>query len=160
MNQAWSEREAMSILTFSSLGKPFREGNPKVQISPPTTGVSPARERDPLDTPTGRQSTSTQSGLGHNCGPRQEVRDFQNLIHYADAVIHYSTVTLIQRAVNTDGTTFSAECLDSARAALTAHQKCAKRFNVKGSEEIWSGYVNWYGKIRDTRFLNLLLTSL
>ncbi|KAF1997763.1 hypothetical protein P154DRAFT_547189 [Amniculicola lignicola CBS 123094] len=61
----------------------------------------------------------------------------------SDAVMHYSTVTLIQRAVSPDNVSFNHDCLQSARAALAAHHRCNLQFNVRGNEELWSGYVLW-----------------
>ena len=66
-----------------------------------------------------------------------------DIFYHSDVVVHYSLITLIQRAQSPDNGTFTAECLDSARRALIAHQKCSERFNVLGTEELWSGYVHW-----------------
>ncbi|KAH7385439.1 fungal-specific transcription factor domain-containing protein [Phaeosphaeria sp. MPI-PUGE-AT-0046c] len=67
----------------------------------------------------------------------------EDIFFYADTVMHYSTCSLIQRAVSPDNVTFNQECLESARAALVAHMRCSARFNVMGGEELWNGYVHW-----------------
>lgn len=67
----------------------------------------------------------------------------EDIFFYADTVMHYSTCSLIQRAVSPDNVTFNQECLQSARAALVAHMRCSVRFNVVGGEELWNGYVHW-----------------
>lgn len=67
----------------------------------------------------------------------------EDIFFYADTVMHYSTCSLIQRAVSPDNVTFNQECLQSARAALIAHMRCSARFNVMGGEELWNGYVHW-----------------
>jgi hypothetical protein len=63
---------------------------------------------------------------------------------FADVLLHYSTCALIQRAVSPDNVTFNQDCLDSSRKALLAHQRCSEQFNVKGNEDLWSGYIHWY----------------
>lgn len=72
-------------------------------------------------------------------------RAFQigDIFYHADVVFHYSTCALIQRAISPDNVTFNRDCLESARAALVAHQRCAAQFNIKGNEDLWSGYIHW-----------------
>jgi hypothetical protein len=62
---------------------------------------------------------------------------------YADVVVHYSTCALIQRATSLDNSTFSQECLESSRAALTAHMRSNTKFNTGEKTELWAGYVQW-----------------
>lgn len=64
-------------------------------------------------------------------------------LYVIDVVVHYSTCALIQRAASPDNVSFNNDCLESARAALVAHQRCAAQFNVKGNEDLWSGYIHW-----------------
>ncbi|KAF1976609.1 fungal-specific transcription factor domain-containing protein [Bimuria novae-zelandiae CBS 107.79] len=66
-----------------------------------------------------------------------------DIFYHADVVMHYSTCALIQRAISPDNVSFSHDCLESSRAALVAHQRCAAQFNIKGKEELWSGYIHW-----------------
>ncbi|KAL5419790.1 hypothetical protein PMIN03_000390 [Paraphaeosphaeria minitans] len=66
-----------------------------------------------------------------------------DIFYHADVVMHYSTCALIQRAISPDNVSFNNDCLESARAALVAHQRCASQFNVKGNEDLWSGYIHW-----------------
>lgn len=70
-----------------------------------------------------------------------------DLFYHSDVVVHYSTVTLIQRAASKDNNVFNQDCLESARAALVAHQRCSQQFNTKGNEDLWSGYVHWCVKV-------------
>jgi hypothetical protein len=70
--------------------------------------------------------------------------DVGDLFYHGDIATHYSTASLIQRAVSSDNVNFSDACLASARAALVAHQRCSEKFNIKGNEALWSGYVHWY----------------
>jgi hypothetical protein len=57
--------------------------------------------------------------------------------------MHYSTCSLIQRAVSPDNVTFNQESLESSRAALVAHMRCNAQFNIKGNEDMWNGYIQW-----------------
>ena len=66
-----------------------------------------------------------------------------DLFYHADAIVHYSTITLIQKAMSPDNNTFNQECLDAARAAIAAHGRANEQFNVEGNEEMWSGYLHW-----------------
>ncbi|KAF1850792.1 uncharacterized protein K460DRAFT_361562 [Cucurbitaria berberidis CBS 394.84] len=67
----------------------------------------------------------------------------QDIFFHVDVVMHYSTCSLIQRAVSPDNVTFNQECLESSRAALVAHRRANLQFNTKGNEELWSGYIHW-----------------
>ncbi|KAF2635490.1 hypothetical protein P280DRAFT_436975 [Massarina eburnea CBS 473.64] len=69
--------------------------------------------------------------------------DIGDIFHLADLVMHHSTCAMIQRAVSPDNVVFDQDCLESARAALVAHQLCHKQFNVEGNEDLWSGYIHW-----------------
>ncbi|KAF2708656.1 hypothetical protein K504DRAFT_467892 [Pleomassaria siparia CBS 279.74] len=69
--------------------------------------------------------------------------DVGDLFYHADVATHFSTASLIQRAASPDNVTFSAKCLESARASLLAHQRASEKFNIKGNEELWSGYIHW-----------------
>lgn len=71
------------------------------------------------------------------------MRQIGDIFYHSDVVVHYSTCALIQRACSPDTVTFSQDCLESARAALVAHQRCSEQFNVKGNEDLWSGYIHW-----------------
>lgn len=62
---------------------------------------------------------------------------------YADVVVYYSTCALIQRATSLDNSTFIQECLESSRAALTAHMRSNTKFNTGEKTELWAGYVQW-----------------
>ena len=66
-----------------------------------------------------------------------------DLFYHADVAFHYSTITLIYRAMSDDTSRFSQECLDTARSALIAHRACNRQFNVEGNEDLWASYVHW-----------------
>ncbi|KAF2450389.1 hypothetical protein P171DRAFT_479480 [Karstenula rhodostoma CBS 690.94] len=51
--------------------------------------------------------------------------------------------SVFKRAISPDNVSFNNDCLESARAALVAHQRCSAQFNVKGNEDLWSGYIHW-----------------
>lgn len=56
-------------------------------------------------------------------------------------------LTLIYRAMPPDpnsGTTFSLECITSARCALESHQAFIRGFGLQASSLLLSTYVNWY----------------
>lgn len=82
----------------------------------------------------------------------------EDVFFHADVVMHYSTCSLIQRAISPDNVTFNQECLESSRAALMAHQRCNAQFNVKGNEELYNGYIHW--SILQVRHTEILHTSL
>ncbi|KAF2472790.1 fungal-specific transcription factor domain-containing protein [Lindgomyces ingoldianus] len=69
--------------------------------------------------------------------------DVGDLFYHADVVMHYSIMSLIQRAVIPDNVTFNQDCLESARAALVSHQRCSKKYNIRGNEDLWAGYLHW-----------------
>ncbi|KAK4869625.1 hypothetical protein LT330_006007 [Penicillium expansum] len=67
-------------------------------------------------------------------------------ISASDEVIRLSMLTLIYRAMPPDpnsGTTFSLECITSARCALESHQAFIRGFGLQASSLLLSTYVNW-----------------
>jgi hypothetical protein len=81
--------------------------------------------------------------LHHTLTSTDSLNRVGDIFFHADVVMHYSTLSLVQRAVSPDNVTFNRECLESARAALVAHQRCNTQFNVKGNEEFFKGYIHW-----------------
>jgi hypothetical protein len=73
----------------------------------------------------------------------EQMNRIEDIFFYSDVVMHYSTCSLIQRAVSPDNVTFNQECLESARAALVAHMRCNIQYNTKENEELWNGYIHW-----------------
>lgn len=138
MNQAWAERGDASVLEFVFQGTALQFTK---RLASSSERVASSLESDPYysaQTPieTGRDPTPAAAAKGI-------VESFGNIFHYSDIVVHYSTLTLIQRASSADNVTFNSDCLESARKSLKAHMKCSRQFNVKGNEEMWSGYVHW-----------------
>ncbi|CAN9152033.1 unnamed protein product [Alternaria alternata] len=122
MNKAWSERGQGSIMDM------------KENLSLNETEV-PSKRRKlrhegqvALEPDTNTQSVSSR---------------LEGVFLYADVVVHYSTCALIQRATSLDNSTFSQECLESSRAALTAHMRSNAKFNTGEKTELWAGYVQW-----------------
>ncbi|KAF1954350.1 hypothetical protein CC80DRAFT_476084 [Byssothecium circinans] len=144
LNQAWAERGEASAFYFA-----YTEVTPPGLTSTmtgpnPHTLELPARRKRPSAT----YPTPSQQSLGGSPAPRVQTMegssaDVGNIFYLADVVSHYSTCALIQRAVSPDNVTFNQDCLESARAALVAHQRCHKQFNIKGNEDLWTGYVHW-----------------
>ncbi|KGO36053.1 Transcription factor, fungi [Penicillium expansum] len=69
-----------------------------------------------------------------------------HVISASDEVIRLSMLTLIYRAMPPDpnsGTTFSLECITSARCALESHQAFIRGFGLQASSLLLSTYVNW-----------------
>ncbi|KAH8723661.1 fungal-specific transcription factor domain-containing protein [Phaeosphaeriaceae sp. PMI808] len=130
LNQAWYERCANSQPSQKS-GIPTQKQT-TVNPSPIETEVPSRRKRSVKST----LSLSKEARIASN----DQVED---IFFYVDVVMHYSTCALIQRAVSPDNVTFNEECLESARAALVAHMRCNARFNRKGNEEFWTGYIHW-----------------
>ena len=77
-----------------------------------------------------------------------DVRDREQIqfISTSDEVLRLSMLTLIYRAMPPQrgyGTTFSKECITSARCALESHRIYIQDIGIKGSL-LLSVYVNWY----------------
>ncbi|KAF2870538.1 fungal-specific transcription factor domain-containing protein [Massariosphaeria phaeospora] len=130
LNQAWSERGDASVLDFA-FKRPGRKDTsiPDKLVPQPNEGSVPS-ERLPGLIP---------GAMGYL---DSMYHDFSDIFYHSDAVMHYSTVTLTQRACSSN-VDFDQACLKSARSALLAHQRCSEQFNITGNEEIWSGYVHW-----------------
>ncbi|KAF2258211.1 fungal-specific transcription factor domain-containing protein [Lojkania enalia] len=141
LNLAWVERGDASVLNFSF--PHVKVSGTKQALTPNETELPSQRQRAPYFYP-----TQTQISLGSESRPTLYSEGFlgedvADLFYYGDVVMHYSTASLIQRAVSSDNVTFNQDCLDSARAALIAHQRASEQFNVKGKEDLWSGYLHW-----------------
>ncbi|KAJ4342310.1 hypothetical protein N0V95_006985 [Ascochyta clinopodiicola] len=123
MNQAWSERGQGSIMNFTN------------GLSPNETEVPSQRKR--------LRYEWTQAALEPDKYMRGSFDRVEDAFFHADAVVHYSTCALIQRATSPDNSTFSQECLEYSRAALLAHMRSNVQFNTNESIELWAGYVHW-----------------
>ncbi|KAF2279258.1 uncharacterized protein EI97DRAFT_455527 [Westerdykella ornata] len=130
LNQAFSERGSLGLTDFRFSGA-SRRGNRSEVLTVPALLTGPVAS--PEISKNQKVDTRTLQVMG----------DLDDTFYYADCVLHYSTIALIERAVCPNSGTFSPQCLEAARAALRAHQKCNKQFNVRGCEEIWSCYVHW-----------------
>lgn len=143
LNQAWAERGDRSVF-----GDFISPGSTKGQLASSNSVLPSGSTQGQNISRHSLTSTLGDGAFAHHGrtdrAVREPVGDYQNLLDYSDAVVHHSTATLIQRAVNNHHTSFSHDCLDSARAALMAHLRCHEQFNVKGSEDLWSGYMHWY----------------
>ncbi|KAF2736701.1 hypothetical protein EJ04DRAFT_510814 [Polyplosphaeria fusca] len=144
LEQAWAERGDASVLDLAFYGSSLRDMVPS--SDPSTESMTQVSETRPkMFLQRAAETDDTVEG---------SIQDLGDLFHHSDTVTHYSTATLIQRAVILDGLSHSTECveyahafnndcLESARAALAAHQRANKRFNTKGNEDLWSGYLHW-----------------
>ncbi|KAF1912991.1 fungal-specific transcription factor domain-containing protein [Ampelomyces quisqualis] len=132
LNEAWYERGDARI-TDLTLTDQFLQQSALRNRSPNETELPSRRKR------------STHGLTEADIHMRRAMERVNDVFFYADSVMHYSTCTLIQRAVSPDigNTTLNQECLASARAALLAHSRCSARFNVKGEEDLWIGYLHW-----------------
>ncbi|KAF2014110.1 hypothetical protein BU24DRAFT_481483 [Aaosphaeria arxii CBS 175.79] len=142
MNQAWSERGNGSIIDFVDRG--YRHRPPSAPSRSNNRGP-PIPEFNAGGTP-GIQPSASHSSPFSTASSRKGCVDFDaigDVFYYSDVVLHYSNTSLIQRAMSADNVSFSEECLESSRAALSAHQSCSKQFNHKGNEVLWTGYVHW-----------------
>ncbi|KAK3201538.1 hypothetical protein GRF29_185g1266629 [Pseudopithomyces chartarum] len=145
LNKAWSERGEVNVFDFNFLGIDY--GDEDKRMGHPYGATPSERKRLRYVIPA---STKLESR-----GPDMSFREVEevetsgsfsyigDIFYHADVVFHYSTCTLIQRAISPDNVTFNRDCLESARAALVAHQRCAAQFNIKGNEDLWSGYIHW-----------------
>ncbi|KAK7182408.1 uncharacterized protein CC84DRAFT_1101011 [Paraphaeosphaeria sporulosa] len=137
LNKAWTERGEASAFDFAYLEIEHGLARQRMEAS---TGPKRASECKRF-----RYVLPTTTHLNIN-GPDMsycEVEEIGDIFYHADVVMHYSTCALIQRAVSPDNVSFNNDCLESARAALVAHQRCAAQFNIKGNEDLWSGYIHW-----------------
>lgn len=145
MDQAWSERGNATVLDFVFQGTALKDM--RKPVLPPEerlfSAQNPHRKR--------AEDMLNPTPVGHIRGgdsiPRRTMQDaldaFGEIFHFSDIVVHFSTLTLIQRATSPDNITFTPDCLESARKSLKAHMRCSEQFNVKGNENLWSGYVHW-----------------
>ncbi|KAF2193182.1 hypothetical protein K469DRAFT_730100 [Zopfia rhizophila CBS 207.26] len=142
LNHAWGERGDASELDISWIGADLVAWPPKQSLPDhPTDPSSKHLQSDLYNFSTNAQPHPERNSPSSNLpGSFGGVGD---LFYHADIVMHYSLMSLIQRAVSPDPFSFNQDCIESARAALVAHQRCSKKFNVKGNEELWSGYVHW-----------------
>ncbi|CAI6230604.1 unnamed protein product [Periconia digitata] len=148
MNHIWAERGEASVFDLffvEGWKSPVQE---EAMLSPLAyLGLPP--DPNMLRLPSRRDhADNVRSALTKHSGPvgkdvKGAFADIGDIFYLADVVVHYSTCALIQRAVSPDNVTFNQECLQSARAALIAHQRCHKQFNIQGNEDLWSGYVHW-----------------
>ncbi|ORY11063.1 fungal-specific transcription factor domain-domain-containing protein [Clohesyomyces aquaticus] len=143
LNKAWLDRGEASVLDFTSLPRESVTDLPKKPQKPNQTEYPSSRTRAPGNVPTqsqismGRDPNAVSYFLGTGLG------NIGDIFYHADVVMHYSVMSLIQRAVSPDNVTFNQDCLESARAALVSHQRCSTRFNIKGNEYMWAGYLHW-----------------
>ncbi|KAH4052515.1 hypothetical protein HBI75_138870 [Parastagonospora nodorum] len=134
MNQAWYERGDARVSDM-----PNGHCISDVQDQHATTNFTGPNE---TELPSKRKRGASQSpAVGKS--QKGTLAELEDVFFYSDVVMHYSTCSLIQRAVSPDNVTFNDECLESARAALVAHMRCNDRFNVAGNEYLWSGYIHW-----------------
>ncbi|KAF2676907.1 hypothetical protein K458DRAFT_424397 [Lentithecium fluviatile CBS 122367] len=146
LNHTWTERGDASALDFAFIaagGTPA--SSKKVPTGPDFMNLPSKRQRTVFSFPT---ITQQSIGSGSQSGPLSIeggafFGDLGDIFYYSDVVVHYSTCALVQRAVSPDNITFNQDCLESSRAALIAHQRCSEQFNVKGNEDLWSGYIHW-----------------
>ncbi|KAH7071970.1 fungal-specific transcription factor domain-containing protein [Paraphoma chrysanthemicola] len=134
MNQAWFERGDARATDLSPIVTTAQKGAKTVNSSPNETEI-PSRRKRPV-----QDFGTTISASQYMRATLDRVED---VFFHADVVMHYSTCSLIQRAISPDNVTFNQECLESSRAALMAHQRCNAQFNVKGNEELYNGYIHW-----------------
>ncbi|PVI00035.1 hypothetical protein DM02DRAFT_614634 [Periconia macrospinosa] len=153
MNQTWAERGEASVFDLffvEGFRSPMHEAMLSYSFNNP--GLPP--DPNTINLPSGREQAKVvytalvEHTHGTKPGPdgkdiKGAFADIGDIFYLADLVVHYSTCSLIQRAVSPDNVTFNQDCLESARAALIAHQRCHKQFNVQGNEDLWSGYVHW-----------------
>jgi len=72
--------------------------------------------------------------------------DISRLLAHSDVVVFHSVMALIHRAIPPPSSeapsTFSQECVYSARQSLQAHLLCANTYKYKNSK-LWAGYIQW-----------------
>lgn len=72
--------------------------------------------------------------------------DVSRLLAHSDEVVYHSVMALIYRAIpppiSQAPSTFSQDCVNSARKSLQAHLLCANTYKYKNSK-LWGGYVQW-----------------
>ncbi|KAF2108829.1 fungal-specific transcription factor domain-containing protein [Lophiotrema nucula] len=138
LEQTWTERGASSAMDFTQV----REQTPSNSKGPNETPAPSTIPRAPLVYP-----TTVQISLGASLSPMKYIEGtldtVEDLFYHADVLVHYSTLSLIQRAVSPDNTSFGQDCLNSSRAALVAHQRASEKYNIEGNEDLWSGYIHW-----------------
>lgn len=76
------------------------------------------------------------------------IGDISRLLAHSDEVVFHSVMALIYRAIPPPSSqapsTFSRDCVYSARKSLQAHLLCANGYKYKNSK-LWAGYIQWYG---------------
>lgn len=89
--------------------------------------------------------SARQRGIGPYTADFQG--DVSRLLAYSDEVVFHSVMALIYRAIPPPSSqapsTFSLDCLYSARKSLQAHLQCANTYKFK-NYNIWAGYLHWY----------------
>lgn len=72
--------------------------------------------------------------------------DISRLLAHSDEVVFHSVMALIHRAIPPPSSeapsTFSRDCVHSARKSLQAHLLCANTYKYKNSK-LWAGYIQW-----------------
>jgi len=72
--------------------------------------------------------------------------DVSRLLAVSDEVVYHSVLALIYRAIpprsSETPSTFSRNCVYSARKSLQAHLMCANTYKNKNSK-LWAGYIQW-----------------
>jgi hypothetical protein len=129
LNQAWYERGDACVTDLADQTSGGYSQQSALKNSSPIEAEQPSKRRDgrrrPLD------------------GDPDQLDRIEDVFFFSDVVMHYSTCSLVQRAVSPDNVTFNQECLESARAALVAHMRCSIQYNTKENEELWNGYIHW-----------------
>ncbi|PSN71517.1 hypothetical protein BS50DRAFT_518657 [Corynespora cassiicola Philippines] len=153
LDRAWAERGDGFNMDFSMGSKAIKEKLRKLHGTLPSNGGDKTFKRkrySPYPSPGGEASRASNQGpaplspdLPNSTNPSNAFEKAMELFYLSDVVMHYSTCALIQRAQTSAHGTFTDDCLESSREALRAHEKCNKQFNVKGNEDMWSGYVHW-----------------
>ncbi|KAL1795657.1 hypothetical protein ACET3X_005881 [Alternaria dauci] len=140
LNQIWYERGDASRMDFSQPGSTFTLASERASV------IGHAPNETPLPSQYKRYVHKSPH-MGRDPGISEYIQGsferIQDIFFYSDVVMHYSTVALIQRAVSPSNMSFNQECLKSSRAALVAHMRASAKFNKKGQEDLWSGYVHW-----------------
>jgi hypothetical protein len=134
LNQAWYERGDARVTDISTA-----DGASGMHGQHSVSNYSGPNE---TERPSVRKRGGSRSLMADEL-KQDTLAQLEDVFFYSDVVMHYSTCSLIQRAVSPDHVTFNDECLESARAALVAHMRCNAQFNVVGNEYLWNGYIHW-----------------
>jgi hypothetical protein len=150
LNEAWNERGDARVIDVPTTAGAYAQNSIPRNSSPNDTELPSKRKRSkeqPLNTSIeAREYIKSMSCKASNTPTltrTDTLERAEDVFFHSDVVMHYSTCSLIQRAVSPDNVTFNRESLESSRAALVAHMRCNAQFNHKGYEDLWNGYVHW-----------------